>query len=98
MKRAFLYAGAVVFFAGLTAGILMLLMNIQQRKDEAKQVFFQLEPLDEDNVDPAAWGKNFRSQYESYLKTSENERTKYGGSEFIPVQKLETDPMLKRLY
>ena len=79
-----------------TAAALALIMNIQQRKTEAKQVVFSLVDIDETTVDPAEWGKNFPRQYDSYKRTVDIDRTRYGGSEAF--NKLESDPAWKTLW
>jgi nitrite reductase (cytochrome c-552) len=92
----FFYLVSLLVAAGLTAGILALLLNIMQRKEEGQQHFFQVADLDENSVDPEVWGKNFPRQYDTYKRTVDTVRTKHGGSEAI--NKLEQDPFLKRLY
>lgn len=73
-----------------------LLQNISDRKEEAKEVAFQLTQITEDTVDPAEWGKNFPRQYDSYKRTVDIERTKYGGSEAF--QHLDDDPVWRALF
>ena len=58
--------------------------------------YVKLVDLDEETVDPAVWGKNFPRQYDSYRRTVDTERTKYGGSE--GDKHLEKDPRLKRIF
>ncbi len=61
--------------------------------------------------DPAVWGQTYPLQYETYLKTVDQVRTKYGGSEALPrtpdqadprsvvsQEKIEEDPRLKRMW
>jgi len=88
--------GLALLAAVGTAAALALIMNIQQRKTEAKQVVFSLVDIDETTVDPAEWGKNFPRQYDSYRRTVDVERTRYGGSEAF--NKLESDPAWKTLW
>jgi nitrite reductase (cytochrome c-552) len=91
-----------LFIIGVSAlaafGIAALLMNVFERKQEAKATFVQVAELTEDTTDPAVWGKNFPSEYESYLRTSESTRTKFGGSDSMPQEKLDRDPWLKRMF
>lgn len=42
--------------------------------------------------DPAVWGKVYPLQYQSYMKTVDQQRTKYGGSEAMPRTPTEADP------
>lgn len=97
---------AIVAFVGSN-----LLISMFERKVEAKNPFFRVVDIKDDIDDPAEWGKNFPHHYTQYLKTVDQERTKYGGSEAIPhspkkgdprtvvaQQKLEEDPRLKAMW
>lgn len=99
--------GAAVTTVLLTA----LLVNIFERKSESKNVFYRVVEITDETDDPAIWGKNFPHQYDSYLKTADMSRTKYGGSEALPhvptdkdpratvsQQKLDEDPRLKIMW
>ncbi|MBV2168892.1 MAG: ammonia-forming cytochrome c nitrite reductase subunit c552 [Bdellovibrio sp.] len=99
--------GAAVTTVLLTA----LLVNIFERKTESKNPFYRVVEINDDIDDPAVWGKNFPHQYDTYLKTSDIKRTKYGGSEALPhvptdkdprssvaQQKLDEDPRLKTMW
>jgi nitrite reductase (cytochrome c-552) len=89
---------ASVFLAGalVTAGVLALYSNIVQRQAEARERVFRVVEINEDTEDAATWGKNFPRQYDSYLRTVDVERTRYGGSENF--QRLDTDPNLKTIF
>lgn len=88
----------VVLAAIGTVGVLALWQNIQNRKVEARQTVFKVVDVDETTVDPAIWGKNFPHQYDAYLRTAESGKTRYGGSEAMPMSKLESDPRLKTIF
>ena len=92
------YAVTILLTAGVTAGVLALLMNIAERKREAKEHYLKLVELDENTIDPAVWGKNFPRQYDSYLLTADTERTRYGGSDALAPSRLDADPRLKRIF
>ena len=81
-------AAALVATGALTA----LLVNIMERKHEAKSPYFRVVELTDETQDPAIWGKNFPLQYDSYLRTVDQVRTKYGGSEAMPHAPSEADP------
>jgi nitrite reductase (cytochrome c-552) len=88
-----------VRFAGLVALVIIatvlglaLLINIFQRKQEARSPFFRVVELNDDTVDPSIWGKNFPLQYDDYLKTIDQVRTRYGGSEAEPRTPTQADP------
>ena len=48
--------------------------------------------LTDDMDDPAEWGKKYPLQYESYKRTVDMERTKFGGSEAMPHAPTAQDP------
>ena len=75
-----------------TAAIAALLVNIIERKGEAQQTFFRVVELTDETIDPAVWGKNFPQQYDAYLRTVDQQRTRYGGSEAMPRSPTEPDP------
>jgi nitrite reductase (cytochrome c-552) len=100
-------AGAALAAAGLAA----LLVNIVERKQEARNPFLRVVELTDDTEDPAIWGKNFPHQYDAYLRTVDSVRTRFGGSEALPRtpsaadprthvarSKLEEDPRLKTIW
>jgi nitrite reductase (cytochrome c-552) len=80
---AWAYIGAIVLVAAATVALLLLLQNIATRQDEARHDLFRVVELDESTEDPAIWGQNYPRQYDSYLRTVDIERTRYGGSESI---------------
>lgn len=75
-----------------TIGVAALTVNIFERKQESKSPFYKVVEINDDTVDPAIWGKNFPHQYDSYLKTADINRTKYGGSEALPHVPTDKDP------
>ncbi len=89
---------ATVFLAGalVTAGVLALYGNISARKAEEREVVFRVTEIKEDTVDPSIWGQNFPKQYDSYKRTVDIERTRYGGSENF--QRLDADPFLRTIF
>jgi nitrite reductase (cytochrome c-552) len=90
------YVATALFTAVVTYGIVALLVNINERKQEGKQHYLKLVELNEDSIDPAEWGKNFPRQYDSYKRTAENTPRRHGGSEAI--SKLDEDPRLRRIF
>jgi nitrite reductase (cytochrome c-552) len=87
--------------AAVTAGIAALLININERKTEAKTTSVRLVEVDEDTTDPAKWGVNWPKQFDSYQRTAIATRTRFGGhggSEALPAEKIERDPWLKRMF
>ncbi|HEX6307611.1 MAG TPA: ammonia-forming cytochrome c nitrite reductase subunit c552 [Longimicrobiales bacterium] len=83
---------AALLGAVLAIGGALLLTNIMERRTEARQPFYRVVALNDTVTDPEAWGKNFPLQYDDYLRTVDQIRTKYGGSEALPVAPSESDP------
>lgn len=83
-----------VVFASFGAFIALFLVlsffpDIVEKKLEAQQVpAAQTEETD----DAAVWGKRFPAHYKSFLKTVDQVRTRYGGSEAVPRTPTEADP------
>ncbi|MBN2339018.1 MAG: ammonia-forming cytochrome c nitrite reductase subunit c552 [Acidobacteria bacterium] len=101
MRRFGPWVLAIVLVAAATAGVLWILGNIAERKEEAKSFVFRIAELTEQTVDPAEWGKNFPRQYEAYLRTAEPTTTRYGGmggSDTLAADKLAQYPQLKTLF
>ena len=71
---------ATVVAAVMAGGITALLINIFERKQEARNPFFHVVALSDTTEDPAEWGKNFPYQYDAYLRTVDQVRTRFGGS------------------
>ncbi len=96
-KRGRLYGAkvvaivAVVSFVAAILGV-ALLTNIFERKQEARNPFFRVVELNDDIDDPAVWGKNFPLQYDGYIRTTDQVRTRYGGSEATPRTPTDADP------
>jgi nitrite reductase (cytochrome c-552) len=91
-SRSLRFIGLVALIVLATVFGLALLVNIFQRKQEARNPFFRVVELNDDTVDPAVWGKNFPLQYDDYLKTTDQVRTRYGGSEAEPRTPTQADP------
>jgi nitrite reductase (cytochrome c-552) len=88
--RTWLLAGALAALA--TIALTALLVNIFERKQEARNPFFRVVELTDDTADPAVWGKNFPLQYDAYLRTVDQQRTRYGGSEALRHLPTQVDP------
>ena len=92
-------------------GLAALLVNISERKVEAVNPFFRVVDIGPREDDPAVWGRNFPLQYDDYLRTVDQVRTRFGGSEavqrtptaadprsIVAQSRLEEDPRLRRLW
>lgn len=111
-RRTKILLGALVIGSLLaTFAIAAFLVNIAKHKEESNRPYAQVVALDETTVDPEVWGRNFPLQYASYLKTAENNPTKYGGATMVkreataedprtevPFSKLDREPRLKRMW
>ena len=108
-RRLFLVMAAVAVLATVVG--VALLMNIFERKQEARNPFYRVVELTEETEDPAVWGKNFPLQYDDYRRTVDQVRTRFGGSEALPrtptkadprtvvaQSKIEEDPRLKAMW
>ncbi len=107
MRMRYVLVAAVTALAVL--GLLALRDNMAERKSEAKTTVFELVQLTERTTDPEVWGRNFPRQYDSYKRTVDMERTRYGGSEADPaaigvdgvhksLSRIELDPRLKTMW
>ncbi len=85
---------ATAAVAAVAAGFVLtaLLVNILERRQEARNPFYRVVEIDDDTADPAIWGKNFPLQYDGYRRTVDQQRTRYGGSEALPRTPSEADP------
>lgn len=72
--------------------ITALLLNIVERKQEARNPFYRVVELTDETTDPEVWGKNFPQQYDGYKRTVDQVRTRYGGSEAVPHVPTQVDP------
>ncbi len=82
----------VVIATVVTLGLAALLVNIFERRQEARNPFFRVVEIDDNTEDPAIWGKNFPMQYDTYRRTVDQERTRYGGSEALRHLPTDVDP------
>jgi nitrite reductase (cytochrome c-552) len=102
---------ATIVAALIAFGVTALLVNIFERKQEARNPFFRVVELTDTTTDPEIWGKNFPLQYDAYKRTVDMKRTRFGGSEALPrvptdddprsivsQSKLEMDPRLKIMW
>lgn len=79
-------------FTLMGIGIGFLAVNIASKKAEEKNPFFRVVEIGPLEDDPAVWGKNFPMQYDSYLRTVDQTRTRHGGSEAVLRKPDKTDP------
>lgn len=82
----------IVLAAIATFAVAALVINIFERRQEARNPFYRVVELNDTISDPAIWGKDFPTQYDLYLRTVDMERTKYGGSEAMPHSPTQADP------
>jgi nitrite reductase (cytochrome c-552) len=89
-RRRFLLIVSLAI-VGAIAG-LALLVNIFERKQESRNLFYRVVELTEDTEEPEVWGKNFPLQYDDYKRTVDQTRTRFGGSEAEPHTPTQADP------
>lgn len=110
-RRGLLFVAVALVAALAAAGGAALLINIMERKQEARNPFYRVVEITDETEDPAIWGKNFPLQYDDYLRTVDQVRTRFGGSEAVPrtpddvdprsivaQSKLDEDPRLKTIW
>ncbi len=86
-------AGAGVFAVAVLAfAVTALLVNVFHRQQEAAQPFFRVVEITDETADPAVWGQNFPLHYDLYIRTTDMERTRFGGSEAMPRTPTDADP------
>ncbi len=88
----------MIVVAVATGLLTALLVNIFQRKQEAKNPYLRIVDVTEDTTDPAMWGINWPREYDTYQRTSDTTRTRFGGSEAMPEEKIDRDPWLRRMF
>jgi nitrite reductase (cytochrome c-552) len=102
-RRILAYATVAVATALATALVTALLVNIFERKQEAKEPFLKLVQVTEDDVDPSTWGVNWPREFDGYRRTAEPTATKYGGGTIGPEgtmtpEKSARNPWLTRVF
>ena len=110
-RHGLLFVAVALVAALAAAGGAALLINIMERKQEARNPFYRVVEITDETEDPAIWGKNFPLQYDDYLRTVDQVRTRFGGSEAVPrtpddvdprsivaQSKLDEDPRLKTIW
>jgi nitrite reductase (cytochrome c-552) len=91
-RRPLVLAGIVVAAAAGAIAVAALLVNIFQRQQEARNPFYRVVELNDETTDPEVWGRNFPVQFDSYRRTVDQVRTRYGGSEAVPRTPSQSDP------
>ncbi|HOM83858.1 MAG TPA: ammonia-forming cytochrome c nitrite reductase subunit c552 [Armatimonadota bacterium] len=97
MKENRIHVSLFVVTTLLTIAVVGLLLNIIQRKQEARDRFAHVVPIADLETDPEVWGHNFPDQYDGWKRTAEA----YGATEFgggAHRDKLALNPRLKELY
>jgi nitrite reductase (cytochrome c-552) len=100
-SRRLVLVALVAGIAVATAGAVLLLVNIFERKAEARSPYIRVVDVGEDDTDPAKWGKNWPAEYDGYKRTALTTRTRFGGhggNEAMPDEKIDRDPWLKRMF
>ncbi|HYS80986.1 MAG TPA: ammonia-forming cytochrome c nitrite reductase subunit c552 [Anaeromyxobacteraceae bacterium] len=102
-KNGLLIALVAGVFALVAVGAAALLVNISERKSEARHAFVKVVDVTENDTDPGKWGKNWPREYDDYKATAQRTATKYGGGAGtaegeMPPEKADRDPWLKRVF
>src|SRR5881394_940250 len=88
----------VTITAGVSALVTALLVNIVERKQEAKNPYLRVVEVGEDTTDPAVWGSNWPRQYDGYKQTVNASETNFGGGDAQPAEKSDKEPWLTRMF
>ena len=91
-RQRYTLVALAVIAAAAALGVTALLVNIFERKQEAREPFHRVVELADTTEDPAVWGRNFPLQYDTYRRTVDQVRTRYGGSEAVPRTPTNADP------
>jgi nitrite reductase (cytochrome c-552) len=102
-NRGLLIALVAGVFALVAVGAAALLVDISEKKTEARHAYVKVVEVGENDTDPAKWGKNWPREFDDYKRTAERTATKYGGGAGtaegeMPPEKAERDPWLKRIF
>ena len=97
-RRLAAFLIAVLVFAGLSIAIAALIVTMFRRKQEARNPFVRQVEVNEATSDPVPWGTNWPREFDGYKRTVDTTRTRYGGSEAMPQQRIDRDPWLRRMY
>jgi nitrite reductase (cytochrome c-552) len=92
------FLAVVVLCAIAVFLVLALLMNIFERKQEARNPYVRLVEVSEETTSPEPWGMNWAREYDDYKRTVDVTRTKFGGSESMPEQKAKAYPWLTHMF
>ena len=93
------FLATVLVTAAVSAGIAALLLNVAERKREARDPYLKLVNVGEATTDSKPWGVNWPREFDSYLRTVDATHTQYGGSDGSPTRsRLEKDPWLTRMF
>ncbi len=82
----------VIASSALVGVIAMVLTDIIEKKQETETIYPKIHAIDDDTDNPAEWGMNFPHQFAGYLKTVDQVRTRFGGSEAVPRTPTAADP------
>src|SRR3972149_8996097 len=83
LRASYVLTLAVLATAAVTFGLVALLITIFENREDAENPFYRVVELTDETEDPAVWGKNFPMQYDGYLRTVDQIRTRFGGSEAL---------------
>ncbi|HEV8606051.1 MAG TPA: ammonia-forming cytochrome c nitrite reductase subunit c552 [Tepidisphaeraceae bacterium] len=97
-RRTTMFLVLVVITAAVSALVTALLVNIFERKQEAKNPYLRVVDVTEDTVDSAMWGSNWPREFDGYKQTVQASSTNFGGGDAHPAEKAEKEPWLTRMF
>ena len=75
MRRVVVFVAIVVLVALASAAVTALLVNICERKQEARNPYLRIVEVTDQTTDPAVWGKNWPAHLDLYLRTADSTRS-----------------------
>src|SRR6188508_1071388 len=70
-RRMFGFIFIAIVVAVATVLVAALLVNITERRHEAKNVYLKIVDVDENTTDPAVWGTNWPREFDTYKRTAD---------------------------
>src|SRR5215475_110745 len=82
----------VILAATACIVVVGILVNVIEHKQESRNRYVRVVDLNDQVEDPEVWGKQFPVEYDLYKRTTDMQRTRYGGSEGVPHSPIQGDP------
>jgi nitrite reductase (cytochrome c-552) len=97
-RRTWVFISILALTTIAAALVTALLVNIFQRKQEARNLWVRKVEVNNSTTDPQWWGVNWKYEYDGYQRTAAQSRTNFGGGDATPAEKAERAPWLTRMF